>query len=93
MKNFLMQTFQGKIENKPNANISKDSKEKKIDLQKIAQKSRTNLNTKNTNNKNINKVINKPKLSQEIINSNLAFIGMHPTTQDLTEENNNSKKN
>ncbi len=36
MKNLLMKTFQGKIENNPNAkiNISNDSKIKKIDVQK-----------------------------------------------------------
>ena len=105
MKNFLMQAFQGKKENKPNTNISKElkvnksntniskeSKEKKIDIQKKSQNTKININAKNTNNKNINKVVNKPKLSQEILNANLAFIGMHPTTQNLTEENNGDKK-
>ena len=75
MKNFLMQAFQGKKENKPNTNISKElkvnkpntniskeSKEKKNDLQKKSQNTKININTTNTNNKNINKVINKPKL-------------------------------
>ena len=53
MKNFLMQAFQGKKENKPNTNtniskelnvnkpktnISKESKEKKIDPQKKKSK-------------------------------------------------------
>ena len=92
MKNFLIRTFQGKVENKQNTNRCKESKEKKIDFQKISQNSKINLNTKGTNNKKNNKVINKPKLSQEIINSNLSFIGMAPATKNLTEENKNNKK-
>ena len=94
MKNFLMKTFQGKIEAKPQSNISKDSKTKKLDTQKSIQNNKINLKTKNENNKNTNKIIQRTKISQEIMNSNLSLIGHHPITQNLTEENksNNTKK-
>ena len=46
MKNFLMKTFQGKIEAKPQSNISKDSKTKKLDTQKSIQNNKINLKTK-----------------------------------------------
>jgi len=95
MKNFLMKTFQGKNENKTLNNIPKDSKTKSTDNQKINlnnKNSTSNKKINNNNNKksitNINKVAQKPKpkLSQEIMNSSLAFIGQHPKTQNLIEE-------
>ncbi|MBO6094783.1 hypothetical protein J6P11_01995 [bacterium] len=92
MKNFLMNTFQGKVESKLETNLSKESKTKKIDLKKANVNNKNNINNIKTANKNTNKIIQKTKLSQEIMNSNLALIGQHPVTQNLTEENKNNKK-
>ena len=98
MKNFLMQTFQGKNENKSLNNISKDTKTKKTEIQKQNQNQNnkiniTNKNIKNKNNtNNITKVSQKPKISQEIMNLNITLIGQHPKTLNLIEERNNKKE-
>jgi len=94
MKNFLMKTFQGKNENKTLNNMPKDSKTKSTDIQKINLSNKNSIDNKkiNNNNKktvtNINKVEQKPKakLSQTIMNSNLALIGQLPKTKNLIKK-------
>ena len=93
MKNFIFNAFQGKAEIKSNPNLLKESqKQKNLDIQKQIANKKNLLNHKNIDNNKDKKNIQKPKLSQEILNSNIALIGQHPTSMNLSRENQNSKK-
>ena len=79
MKNFFKQTFQPKKEISIKQNISK---EKNIESKILAKKVEQIKNKRDI----------KPKLSQEIMNANIALLGQHPITQNLKEETNIKKK-
>ena len=87
MRNFLKQTFQPKADKntiKNSQNISKEKIIPKTSFPKKQEKQEISNKAK--------EIKLKPKISQEIMNTNLSLLGIHPTTQNLKKENKDKEK-
>ena len=85
MKNFLMKTFQGKIDSKKEIKPQNNSKENNLKTTQIKKVEPAKIV------KDI-KIKPKAKISQEIMNTNIALLGQYPINQNLNKEINKTNK-